>query len=56
MTMANARHCKHCGSEKNGESVPTRGSDTIPVYECPDCGSNYATKCDCDNPKSHGDG
>lgn len=46
-------HCKHCGSTAGGESVSTRGSDTVPAFECNDCGGVYRLKCDCDSPEDH---
>lgn len=46
-------HCKNCGSQKKGEHIPQKGSDVIPVRECPDCGNVAAVGCDCENPKSH---
>lgn len=47
------RHCKECGSTAPGENIPNPGSDVIPHWKCPDCGTVYCIKCDCDNPESH---
>ncbi|WP_157972427.1 hypothetical protein [Saliphagus sp. LR7] len=47
-------HCAECGYEGPKEGpLPQRGSDVIPIYECPECGDVAAIGCSCDDPDSH---
>ncbi|WP_157972429.1 hypothetical protein [Saliphagus sp. LR7] len=47
-------HCAECGYEGQKEGpLPQRGSDVIPIYECPECGDVAAIGCSCDDPDSH---
>lgn len=48
-----ASHCAKYIHEgpKNGP-LPQRGSDVIPIDECPGCGDVTAISCSCDDPES----
>lgn len=46
-------HCKECGYGGQMDEVDQRGSDVIPVHECPECGDVAAIGCSCEEPEAH---
>lgn len=47
-------HCDGCGYSGPREHVPQKGSDVVPLSECPECGDVSAIGCSCGDPDSHG--